>query len=565
MPNSPAPEKQGHKKSKLAKLKGKLRGECGDGSIFGMFCPYGGMVAGTDTQWKHRLGSELRTRLFAVSLLVLAGNAIFTVRRFWIPTAFSTLLIDALFVLFLIVAAVLKFREDLTLKQLRLMEVALFGGMTLSLAYVDYMLVVPPLLAGDHALALAEWNRSLAHVFLVTAAYAMFVPNAWKQAAMVVIPISTWPLVISLLLAWRYPEQVRAASEVLTYERLSFAAIMLALMDAVAIYGTFVINSFRVQAAEAATMGQYELEEKIAQGGMGEVWRAQHQLLARPAAIKLVRPELLGSGDAGGPEKVLRRFEREAQTTAALRSPHTVDLYDYGITQEGTFYYVMELLDGVDLETLIQEHGPVSAERAIHLLRQACDSLADAHDSGLVHRDIKPANLYACRMGVVHDFVKVLDFGLVKYESQADLESKLTVEGVTSGTPAYMPPEMALSPDSVDGRADIYSLGCIGYWLLTGQLVFEGDSPMAMVVEHVNTPPVPPSQRSEISVPPELDRMILKCLSKDPADRYSNALELAEDLEACCATLPSWSNRDARSWWQTHLPELTSSTSILAN
>jgi serine/threonine-protein kinase len=387
----------------------------------------------------------------------------------------------------------------------------------------------------------------------------MFIPNSWKRTAAVVIPISTLPLAISLLLFWSFPDQVRAASDVLTYERLSFAAITLGLIDAVAICGTLVINSFRTQAAEAATMGQYELAEKIAQGGMGEVWRAQHQLLARPAAIKLVRPELLGSEHAGGPERVLRRFEREAKATAALRSPHTVDLYDYGITQDGTFYYVMELLDGVDFEKLVKAQGPLCPERAIHLLRQACDSLADAHTSGLVHRDIKPANLYACRMGVIYDFVKVLDFGLVKSESTTDLETKLTVEGVTSGTPAYMPPEMALGSDSVDGRADIYSLGCVGYWLLSGQLVFEADTPMATVIEHINTEPAPPSQRTETSVPPELDRIILKCLAKDPADRYASALDLAEDLEGCCAALPSWRNRDACSWWQIHMPEKSES------
>jgi serine/threonine-protein kinase len=530
-----------------------------------MFCPHSGLVAGTDTQWRNRLGSELRTRLRAVASLAVVATTAFTLRRLWYTPTFSTWVTDALLAICVLVAIVLYVREEITLKQLRLLELGLFGALTISMAYVDYSLVVPPLLAGDYALALAEWNRSLAHVFLVIAAYAMFIPNTWKRAAGVVIPISTWPLLISALLAWSYPDQVRAAGGVLTYERLSFTVIMLALIDAVAIYGTYVINSLRTQAAAAATMGQYELEEKIAQGGMGEVWRARHQLLKRPAAIKLVRPKLLGGNGAGDPERVLRRFEREAKATAGLRSPHSVDLYDYGVTGEGTFYYVMELLDGVDLESLVQQHGPLPAQRTMYLLRQACDSLADAHTTGLVHRDIKPANLYSCRMGVVYDFVKVLDFGLVKYESQEDAATKLTVEGVTSGTPAYMPPEMALGSDAVDQRADIYSLGCVGYWLLTGQLVFAGESPMAMVVEHVNTAPTPPSQRTETQVPAELDRIILKCLAKDPSERYQSALELAADLETCCSTVPAWSNKEAREWWQIHMPDVSGSEVSLAS
>ena len=232
---------------------------------------------------------------------------------------------------------------------------------------------------------------------------------------------------------------------------------------------------------EAQEMGSYHLIELLGTGGMGEVWRARHRLLARNAAIKLVRPEVLGVRNDAEARLVIRRFEREAQATAQLSSPHTVHLFDFGVTQEGTFYYVMELLAGRDLESLVREFGPVPANRALFLLRQVCHSLADAHARGLVHRDIKPANIYVCRMGLEYDFVKVLDFGLVKIKQGGGGTGTLaTLDGTTKGTPAYMAPEIILGEADVDRRADVYALGCVAYYLLTGQLVFQADTPVKM-------------------------------------------------------------------------------------
>jgi serine/threonine-protein kinase len=306
-------------------------------------------------------------------------------------------------------------------------------------------------------------------------------------------------------------------------------------------------------AFEARLSTMYDLEEKIGQGGMGEVWRARHQTLARPAAVKLIREEMIPDGDHESTERLLQRFKREAKATAGLRSPHTVEIYDFGIAKDGTFFYAMEYLDGLDLETLVERYGPQPAERAIYLIRQACDSLADAHQNLLTHRDVKPANIYACKMGVSYDYVKLLDFGLVASTAREDISVQLTAEDQTSGTPAYMAPEMALGKDEVDGRADIYALGCVGYWLLTGKQVFEGDTPVAVLVEHVKTAPVPPSQRSEIDVPADLEKVILKCLEKDPADRYQTAEELAIALDAC-SLAGSWDNARARNWWTQHVP-----------
>jgi serine/threonine-protein kinase len=307
---------------------------------------------------------------------------------------------------------------------------------------------------------------------------------------------------------------------------------------------------------EAQELGSYQLVELLGHGGMGEVWRAQHQLLARQAAIKLVRPEVLGARDALDARVLLRRFEREAQATASLSSPHTIQLFDFGVTGDGAFYYVMELLAGRDLETLVREFGPLPAERVVFLLRQAAHSLADAHARGMVHRDIKPANIYVCRMGLEYDFVKVLDFGLVKVRHRDhETETMLTIDHTTTGTPAYMAPEIIMGESDVDRRADVYALGCVAYYLLTGSLVFDADTPMKMLLRHVHDTPAPPSARTELPIPHELDDLVLRCLEKDPDKRPQNA-EALFHLCAGCKCDDTWSQQSARRWWTTHLPEL---------
>jgi serine/threonine-protein kinase len=224
----------------------------------------------------------------------------------------------------------------------------------------------------------------------------------------------------------------------------------------------------------------------------------------------------------------------------------------------------MELLTGRDLETLVREFGPVPASRAVYLLRQVCHSLADAHARGFVHRDIKPANIYVCRMGLEYDFVKVLDFGLVKVKNRAlDMQTLATMDHTTSGTPAYMAPETILGDANVDRRADVYAMGCVAYYLLTGQLVFEADTPMKMFVQHLQARPVPPSQRTEMPIPPDLDGFVMSCLEKDPDRRPQSASELFEMAYSCCVD-EGWTNRHARAWWEAHLPELTRDLGVVA-
>ena len=315
-----------------------------------------------------------------------------------------------------------------------------------------------------------------------------------------------------------------------------------------------IIRQLGQQVRKARELGSYRLEELLGKGGMGEVYKASHQLLARHAAVKLIRAESLGGNDPAHARVMVERFRREAEAAASLRSPHTISLYDFGVAHDGTFFFVMELLDGLDLESLVQKFGPLDPARVVHLLRQACESLAEAHVRGLIHRDIKPSNIFTCRMGLAVDFVKVLDFGLVKSERDRASDVRLTAPNHTTGTPAYMAPEVVLGTATVDHRVDIYALGCVAYWLLTGQLVFEGTS-MQQLLRHAHDTPVPPSQRSELPIPASLDQVVLACLAKHPDQRPQSAAELGRLLLDTVPESERWTDERAEHWWQRHRPE----------
>jgi eukaryotic-like serine/threonine-protein kinase len=321
------------------------------------------------------------------------------------------------------------------------------------------------------------------------------------------------------------------------------------LLVGVAVVISHIVTSLGQQVAKAREMGSYQLGELLGRGGMGEVYKATHRMLARPAAIKLIRPEMIGAGDPAAAQLAVNRFRREAQAAANLRSPHTVELYDFGVTDDQTLYFVMELLDGMDLDTLVRQHGTVPAGRVVHLLIQVCASLDEAHVRGLVHRDIKPANIHVGRLGLVQDFVKVLDFGLVKPIADRSVEQSLTTQaGLIVGTPGYMAPEMVLS-DAVDGRADLYALGCVAYYLLTGQQVFDGDTTMKVIAKHLQEVPIPPSERGPVAIPPSLEQVVLACLAKKPEDRPRTAAELARLLAA--TDVEPWTDEQAQAWWAT--------------
>jgi serine/threonine-protein kinase len=332
------------------------------------------------------------------------------------------------------------------------------------------------------------------------------------------------------------------------------------LLVGVAVVISRVVTTLGRQVAKEREMGSYQLGELLGRGGMGEVYKASHRMLARPAAIKLIRPEMLGGSDPGVAARAIARFRREAEAAAHLRSAHTVDLYDFGVTSDQTLYLVMEFLEGMDLESLVREHGPMPAARVVHVLRQVCDSLEEAHARGLVHRDITPANVHIGRVGCREDFVKVLDFGLVKTAAAGGAQTVATIEGVVMGTPAYMAPEMALG-DDVDGRADLYALGCVAYYLLTGEQVFTGDTVLKVITQHLQAVPVPPSTRTELPIPAALERVVLACLAKRPEERPHNARALAEALDAIGGT--TWSEEEAARWWRQHHPPPVSTSEAM--
>jgi serine/threonine-protein kinase len=435
-------------------------------------------------------------------------------------------------------------RRLLPIRVLGVLEV---GSLLLSCAC--WAFVITPNDAGSLGTALLG-------VSITVIARAILVPSTAGRTLWLTLLASAPVLVVQYLRLPFHPILTLSPWQVKIADTIN-AALWIVAATGGATVASHVIYGLRREVAAARDIGQYTLEQKLGSGGMGEVWRARHRLLIRPAALKLIRREALGS-HPGGSDVVLRRFEREARATAALKSPHTVQLYDFGVTDDGTLYYVMELLEGVDLETLVRRFGPVPAERVLRILEQACHSLMEAHDAGLVHRDIKPANLFLIRAGSKHDFVKVLDFGMVKLgQTREGSEAlKLTGMGVMAGTPAYMSPEVVLGEARVDLRADLYSLGCVGYWLLTGRLVFEGDTAMKVMLAHAHDAPPAPSTRTELPIPAALERIILDCLAKDPTQRPASAGELAERLEACEVATP-WTAERAEKWWRVHLPEPT--------
>ena len=319
--------------------------------------------------------------------------------------------------------------------------------------------------------------------------------------------------------------------------RVQAVAAVVATLTSLTIYG------LRRQVEEARRLGQYVLEEVIGQGGMGRVYRARHALLRRGTAIKLLLPEQVG-------EAALLRFEREVQATARLTHPSTVAVYDYGRTPDGVFYYAMEHLDGGDLDDLVAYAGALPAGRVVFILEQVCGALQEAHGAGLVHRDVKPANMIVCERGGEGDVAKVLDFGLVKGIDAKEPAGPPGAGGLT-GTPLYMAPESITAPDGVDARSDLYAVGAVAYFLLTGGAPFRAATVAEIYAHHVHTVPERPSLRLGAPIPADLEEVVLRCLAKSPGDRFQDAASLGEALRGCTEG-PPWRPVDARAWWVEH-------------
>ena len=358
-------------------------------------------------------------------------------------------------------------------------------------------------------------------------------------------PLAVLPFATLLVLYLKHPEQMGwlergwRKSDTARLALFSFDAMILLIVAAGSAFGAHRMARLRRQVAEARHLGQYRLRKRIGGGGMGEVYLAEHQLLKRPCAIKLIRPEGLAEPN------VLERFEREVQLTATLSHPNTVEVFDYGRTEDGTYYYVMEYLPGLSLGDLVERHGPLPPARAVYLLRQVCGALGEAHAAGLIHRDVKPSNIFAARRGGMDDVAKLLDFGLVR--PVAPRAAHLSGEGQILGTPRFMSPEQARGRE-LDARSDIYSLGAVAYYLLTGRPPFDEDDGIGVMIAHARDPVVPPSQVRS-GIPADLEQVVLRCLAKDPADRFPDAQRLERALSECdCAA--EWNLVQASRWWR---------------
>ncbi|MEQ1826905.1 MAG: serine/threonine-protein kinase [Pirellula sp.] len=418
----------------------------------------------------------------------------------------------------------------------RVTELAIFGVTGVFFSMVSYSVLVAGAKHGYVATTAPMW---MTLVFT----YALFVPNTWRRAAVVISVMTATPIALLFFVKWTTGGLDVLITEPSYLKQGVIDNILVLLLSAViAIWGVHMVNSLRREAFEARQLGQYQLRRRLGSGGMGEVYLAEHLMLKRRCAVKVIRP------DRAGDASTLARFEREVRATAQLTHWNSVEIFDYGRATDGTFYYVMEYLPGMNLEELVRMHGAMQPDRVVHLLTQVCQALREAHAMGLIHRDIKPANIFSAQRGGVFDVVKLLDFGLVMPLSIPD-DARITQMGMISGTPHYMAPEQALG-ESADERSDIYSLGVVAWFLVTGRELFTESNLLKVVLAHAHQVPPAPSQINS-SVPPELDAIILSCLEKDPRNRPQSVSELHRMLSGVPQST-GWSDSQAAQWWSCH-------------
>jgi serine/threonine-protein kinase len=458
-----------------------------------------------------------------------------------------------------ICAAVLRGRPGLGLGWLRGLELLVFGVYAAVAAALRVALFRRGLF-GEFA------DAKTAHFFLCWSAayngfgwlslimfYGVSIPNTWRRALAVVLALVLVPLAIDATFLLSAPTW--SGTDSVPY-RLAYPLLMTGQMllvgVAIALFGSYKLGALQEEARQARrearaarALGPYVLKQRLGAGGMGEVYLAEHRLLKRPCAVKLIRHER-----AGDPA-VLARFDREVRATARLKHPNTVEVFDYGRHADGTFYYVMEYLDGLGLDEVVSRSGPLPPARVVRILRQLCGALHEAHSLGLIHRDVKPSNVLLCRHGGFHDVVKLVDFGLVQTAvgavAIAAEGGPLTQAGSLLGTPDYMSPEQADGTALLDARSDLYGVGATAYFLLTGRPPFAGRTMLDVLFAHRHEPV--PSLADQTGVPAALEAVIRRCLAKQPSERYASAEELDRDLDAC--GVEEWTEAEARAWWAT--------------
>jgi len=495
-----------------------------------------GTGAGLSQDTAEVLGARLRS----ASIVMAGGFASYLVLSLYLtnwehPGFVALFVAHTVLTVVLAASAVSLCRTcSVSMTRLRIKEFVVFGGP------VAFLFAYTFLHSRDCAQYLGFIPEHNASWILIIFVYALFIPNTWRRAAVVIGAVALTQVGLTIYLAGFDP--ICSSVENASIQFLLQNSLIMAIAATTATAGVHTIGSLRREAFKGKQLGQYQLREILGKGGMGDVFLAEHQLMKRPCAIKVIRPEMAGNPQA------LARFEREVRATAALSHWNSIDIFDYGHDHEGTFYYVMEYLPGLNLGEIVKNFGPMPAARVIHLLHQTCAALDEAHRAGLIHRDIKPANIFAAERGGHHDVAKLLDFGLVKPIAEPS-NLDLTTDGTITGSPLYMSPEQA-SGDEPDVRSDIYSLGAVAYFLLTGQPPFQYSQSIKVLMAHVHENPLPAS-KLESGVPRDLEQIVMRCLSKLPVDRFQNVAELQQTL-ASCDDANDWNDEKADAWWDQH-------------
>ncbi len=505
------------------------------------------LVEGSAPELSQEMRSLLRDRLRTVALLLFFLFAAFWIRSLWQLLAEGSLRSMPIFYAHTAVTVLLALMTqrlctscEFVTGRLRFSEFLVIGGPAAFLVFLTYHnLILCAMMPEGHA----HVPKVVGGWILLIFCYALFVPNTWQRASVVLSLLGIAPMMMWGLASFRSEEFVALTRRAEFSEEFFSQFLLLVISVITATVGVKTIGSLRKEAFVAKQLGKYQLREMLGSGGMGEVYLAEHQMMKRPCAIKVIRPE-----KAGNPQ-VLARFEREVRATAKLSHWNSIEIYDYGRTDDGTFYYVMEYLPGHNLGELVEEYGPMPSGRIVYLMRQVCDALTEAHSHGLVHRDIKPANIFCAYRGGIFDVAKLLDFGLAKpIAEKQDVE--LTQEGAITGSPLFMSPEQATGSGEVDARSDIYSLGAVMYYLATGQPPFHYDQTIRVIVAHSSEQPQPPREINP-AIPPELEEIILRCLEKQPEDRFQDTATLGEVLKEVPAR-QEWSRGQAAEWWQSN-------------
>ncbi|MBC8113890.1 MAG: serine/threonine protein kinase, partial [Candidatus Saccharimonas sp.] len=434
----------------------------------------------------------------------------------------------------------------LSTKRLRRIELLLFGPLCAFVVFLQVFFLMKAVDAGDDPQQVAVVYSGVLGLAVMMLAYGMLMPNGWRRTAAMMVPPVAAPTVAMLIVRHFSP----SVAEVIDATRAAEIGFALIVTGLVTTYGTHTISTLRREARRARQLGQYRLKQELGQGGMGQVYLAEHQLLKRPCAIKVIQP------GHGADPAALARFEREVRSTARLSHWNTVEIFDYGHTDDGTFYYVMEYMRGLNLSELVKRYGSLPPGRAIHFLSQTCWALQEAHNLGLIHRDLKPANIFAAKRGGVYDVTKLFDFGLVMQRNEGENFYNMLDTNTTTpfaGSPLFMSPEQAAGL-KLDGRTDVYSLGCVGYYLLTGRPPFEGKSSWRVMLAHARDALTPPTHWTP-DAPKDLEAVLVRCLSKKPEDRFGSPREMAEAL-AKCKDAHQWNYEHAANWWKEHAAEI---------